>query len=581
MQPTDHDSPDFEFDGILDDAFPEEAAAEPGVAPREGNRPAAEARQASLSEALSGEWSGAGEDFLHLDQELGGPAAAAGAFEPEAPAVPAESGPAEGGPEFAPLDEPSPVDTRAEDLGLDDLDLEGEEDDGSWLMSLDDVLSDRAGEDPILGATPDDPFAAGPATLDASWHEDEPAPKKARRVLAPLAGLVVVAFLGAAGWRFVEVWRTREREPLQPLPAAGPSDVVAPATPEAGGRRTVVGRGGATRPAEPGSGVPAAGPATGPVARGSETASPPSPGPAAPHSGSSAGESRGDSTAGVAGAAGAEASGARPSTGVASGPPSSEPIPPAGPEADSTSGSALARAGSETPEPSRSASRHWRRMLGLTGSREKPAQEPDPIFGDGTIAVSPTAEPPRAEGPGALPYGLEQSLVKDWKPAVEGSNLDPKDPRTKVVRSAEFGDMTGIWRGEEVPLAAVDSQGKLQTPGVGFVAVRLDGGQVVDGVMTSVGDGHVWVQTPTGRVGLKGERVREVDRVGEQGAHELIVESLERVRVQTERGVILGRVLSHDDENATILTEGGSRITVPAGAVEVIGTDADVLLKHS
>ena len=85
-----------------------------------------------------------------------------------------------------------------------------------------------------------------------------------------------------------------------------------------------------------------------------------------------------------------------------------------------------------------------------------------------------------------------------------------------------------------------------------------------------------------GRTALESWRIKQIVPINALEAEEgvNVVDSLDRVRVRSAGGVLFGHILSQDDSQTTIVTDGGSRITVPNDQVDFVGTSSQVLLKR-
>ena len=450
-----------------------------------------------------------------------------------------------------------------------ELAAEGE-DEGSWLMSLDDVLGDRAGLDPIL--EDEDVLAEDPSLLDASWHERPGHSQTLRRLWVPLAAASVLALVGAAGWRLVELdgrLSPSAPEALTPELNLGSGRILKPETSgETGPERIREVIGFADESRRPNS------PFARPDGELEDGLIPPADGSAPEFPELAAG----------------------PSTEPALGPPVLDPHALLEPGAPLVA-EATPLVAEATPPPSATSGplapgvpapevqARWRGLFRL-GSSAPPSSavargETDP----GALrAPSEGRAAPSAPGSLELPYGLSAAFIPDWVPGVmplREDYFDEPQP-TGFVGAASWSDMTAVWQGSEVPLAAMEREGRLLTPAVGFVGVTLESGEIIDGRLESVGAGRLWLATPYGRTGIEAQRIREVVPIHamEAASGVAVVEDLARVRVHTQSGVLVGRVLVSGHSVTVIVTEGGTRITVPTSDVEFVGAAADVVLKR-
>jgi hypothetical protein len=147
------------------------------------------------------------------------------------------------------------------------------------------------------------------------------------------------------------------------------------------------------------------------------------------------------------------------------------------------------------------------------------------------------------------------------------------------LRLASPEELASLWPGDTVPLDALHGDLRLLTPGVGDVHVIMKTGDIFDGRLYAIGTGQVWLETTIGRLALAGNRVLAIAPVTLEEVNGKRVEDLPRMRVRTPGGVFFGRVLNHEDDRLTLLTEDGGKITLvsrdvepaPLGDTRVIG----------
>lgn len=483
------------------------------------------------------------------------------------------------------------------------VDLEGEDDEGSWLMNLDDVVGDRAGHDGIIPQATEAPDL--PSHQEVAWSEEAPPTRGAGRVLMPLFAVAVVGMLGWAGWRFVDLrgeLATRSPgaldagsapKPRAVVPLDGPDDGhVGPKTRQSVGKGPAAGQRGAPRDRNPAAGRPAgAPPASSPGPRVAARSLPPAPtlapdlpfptrpvvadaGPPTPPDGVSVAAAPPEPVA-VDG-------GADPAPVPTTIPEPVEPVVPVAP-----AGEAVAEA-TVSPETRG----RWRSLFGFGSNKPRGFTTPRPTLQptpDQRVIASSTESDGEASGDGTqtasvLPYGLDAAYIDGWLPPTGPSidELAPEERPLEYVRAASWRDLTGIWIGGDVPYGSIDEPERTLTPGVGFVAVYMTSGEIVEGVLTEVGHGRVWVQTNAhGRLGLRQGTFDSIDVLGVNGAPgQLVVETLSRVRVATAGGAVYGHLITTDDDRATVFTDTGARITVPRAQVEAIGSEAAVRLNR-
>ena len=144
------------------------------------------------------------------------------------------------------------------------------------------------------------------------------------------------------------------------------------------------------------------------------------------------------------------------------------------------------------------------------------------------------------------------------------------------TRTATANELKGVWKDTAIPLDAISNKTKLLTPSVGRVRAVLHTGDIFEGSLYAVGEGCLWVDTSYGRMGLTGSRVRSVTRIdvpagtpalGAPGSQELA--GLERVRVRTPGGTLMGKLVERNGATATVVTDGGARLTLDSKDVEL------------
>jgi hypothetical protein len=214
----------------------------------------------------------------------------------------------------------------------------------------------------------------------------------------------------------------------------------------------------------------------------------------------------------------------------------------------------------------------------------------DPVadaLGDGTAGPvipsgSDSVPPPPAGDPETAPSDAARQHRTATIALPDLLGTDAGGPQATGTIGISPDDLDLIWRSAEVPMAAIQGQVKVLTPGVGNVRVQMRSGELFDGRLVAVGQGSVWIDSELGRIGLAGDRVESVDRLTQEtvsavGAVEVAMG--ERVRVVTLGGVIYGRVLKTDGEKVTLATEDGGRITLTNPQIETLGDGRQVILR--
>lgn len=129
---------------------------------------------------------------------------------------------------------------------------------------------------------------------------------------------------------------------------------------------------------------------------------------------------------------------------------------------------------------------------------------------------------------------------------------------------------SGIWEGATIPVEALQGGLRLQTPSVGRVRVRLEGGTRTEGRLTGIGQGRVWIETDAGPVEIDSSKMRGLEQIPDRPVASA-PRTPERQRVRTAGGVFFGRVLARDGRTVTLITDAGTRVTVEADEI----ADAD------
>jgi len=138
------------------------------------------------------------------------------------------------------------------------------------------------------------------------------------------------------------------------------------------------------------------------------------------------------------------------------------------------------------------------------------------------------------------------------------------------VASPTSASASGIWEGATIPVEALQGGLRLETPGVGRVRVRLEGGARTEGRLTGIGQGRVWIETEAGPVEIDSAKMRGLEQISDRPVASA-PRTPERQRVRTAGGVFFGRVLARDGRTVTLITDAGTRVTVEADEI----ADAD------
>ena len=208
-------------------------------------------------------------------------------------------------------------------------------------------------------------------------------------------------------------------------------------------------------------------------------------------------------------------------------------------------------------------------LLGLapgSGSETTPPAGTETATSTGaeTLASNP------AKDPSTEPSALRKGPHAEATPA--------KSP-VGSLRLATPEELAGIWPGDTVPMEALDGENRLLTPGVGQVHVIMKTGDIFDGRLYAIGAGQVWLESAVGRLALEANRVGTISLVTMEEEDGKKVEDLPRMRVRTPGGIFFGKVVAHEGDRVTLLTEDGGKITLvsrdvepaPLGDTRVIG----------
>jgi hypothetical protein len=141
-----------------------------------------------------------------------------------------------------------------------------------------------------------------------------------------------------------------------------------------------------------------------------------------------------------------------------------------------------------------------------------------------------------------------------------------------------------IWRGNEIPMEAIQAQAKTLMPRVGNVRVFTISGDVFEGRLYAVGEGLVWLDGKPGRIGLDGSRVERIDILPPQAENVAVNEKDavggRRVRVRVPGGMLYGSVLKSEGEDVTLALEDGGRVRVKAADLQDLGSGRAIVVSR-
>lgn len=274
--------------------------------------------------------------------------------------------------------------------------------------------------------------------------------------------------------------------------------------------------------------------------------------------------------------------------------------------APSSAVSEAAEVSSIAPATSSTASsRSWLDLASLRAGRTQPSDvaqsAPPPIEAPSSASVAsaaqsapvvPWSEPESAAATEPAPASgdaVERLLAaREARPSAIASEPPvPPDPGPGGLRQASSSDYKTIWQSSQLPGAAQYSANpRLLTPNVGRVRALLKSGDVFEGRLFAVGEGNLWIESESGRMGLSSERLASLEQLvtpegtpalGAPGSQDLA--GMERVRVKTPGGVFYGKVIARDAARTTIVTEDGARLTLDSKMVELLVDAPNVTIK--
>lgn len=194
--------------------------------------------------------------------------------------------------------------------------------------------------------------------------------------------------------------------------------------------------------------------------------------------------------------------------------------------------------------------------------QSEPAAEPVAAAQDGSEeAVVVASNTPARSAPGAFP------------------NLGGAEFKWASNEQTEM-----IWRGSEVPLEAVQAPMRTMMPKVGEVRVFTTAGETFDGRLYAVGQGRVWIDSGTGRIGLDGAQVERIEVLPPAPEGQVRdgapIAGGRQVRARVPGGVLYGRILRSSGEEVTIVLDDGGKVQVKAGDIEDMGSGRAIVVSR-
>ncbi len=219
----------------------------------------------------------------------------------------------------------------------------------------------------------------------------------------------------------------------------------------------------------------------------------------------------------------------------------------------------------------RSAARgRWRTLLGVGNPAGGRLLDALPNFQSGPMGPRLTRGGDRAGGPALL--RRSGRLQSDFVDVPSFPNL----------RLATAKDLENVWPGFEIPVDEYGRSERLLTPYVGDVRAILDSGDIFEGRLYAVGEHRIWVETGWGVMALETQRLEAIVHVGpaqgDLASNDGPITRMPSIRVEAKGGGFPARLLYQDDRGATVVTEGGTRITVDPSDVAIVGLTPSVVL---
>ncbi len=133
------------------------------------------------------------------------------------------------------------------------------------------------------------------------------------------------------------------------------------------------------------------------------------------------------------------------------------------------------------------------------------------------------------------------------------------------------------WTQPGIPEGAIAQPDRMLTPGVGVVRATLHGGEVFEGRLHQVGMGQIWIDTRLGRMSLEAHRLASLETLETPGTAETgdrlgsrQVRHLTQVSVGVPGGLLTGALLSRDGDEVTLRIADGLQVTVTSDDVRLL-----------
>ncbi len=228
-------------------------------------------------------------------------------------------------------------------------------------------------------------------------------------------------------------------------------------------------------------------------------------------------------------------------------------------------------------------------------------EDPDPLASASTLAEPPPLQDPELLGLDGGPVPFDESSS-----AIATDPAEPQPSAGDLVASllgaatgasepaSDFPDLAGadyewisedqlelIWRGTSVPMEAVFAPARTIMPRVGNVRIFTLTGDVFEGRLYAVGQDRVWIDAAPGRIGLDGTKVERIELLPLEPAGTQVGEvnpSGRRVRVRVPGGMLYGRVLKVEGDEAILALDDGGKVRVLGASVEDLGSGRAVIV---
>ncbi|MEO2162063.1 MAG: hypothetical protein ABGY29_06005, partial [bacterium] len=182
---------------------------------------------------------------------------------------------------------------------------------------------------------------------------------------------------------------------------------------------------------------------------------------------------------------------------------------------------------------------------------------------------STVLEDQRAFGPG------DSFKTADLMAAATPSLDDPS--MHEPLRGLSPVPQGNRWTRPEIPESAISQADRLLTPGVGAVRATLHGGAVFEGRLHQVGMGQIWIDTRLGRMSLEAHRLASLETLETPGIAQTgdrlgsrQIGQLTQVSVGVPGGLLTGTLLSRDGDDVTLRIANGLQVTVTSTDVRVL-----------